>query len=216
MAYLKLFLSLLLILGLTGCLYLEEDIPPPMQFEVQGEKLVLHGVVFTDTLDLLKEQLAQNPQVDTLVLANVPGSADDEYNLLLAKFVRESGLNTHVPAGGLIASGGTDLFLAGVQRSIDNQACIGVHSWADNYGEEGNLLPKDHKFHKPYLEYFKAIGISPDFYWYTLDAASADDMYWMSKAEMNRFAMTSNTLSLATVEPNDIRQQRCDAIPDVE
>ena len=46
--------------------------------------------------------------------------------------VRNRGIATHLPADGEIASGGVDFFLAGVKRTAEAGAKIGVHSWADD------------------------------------------------------------------------------------
>ena len=65
-------------------------------------------------------------------MQNVQGSVDDEANIAAARLVRERGLNTLIPGSGMIASGGTDFFLAGVKRTVQPGAKIGVHSWTGN------------------------------------------------------------------------------------
>lgn len=41
----------------------------------------------------------------------------------------------HLVDNGVIASGGTDFFLAGTTRRIGDDTKIGVHSWSDDSNE---------------------------------------------------------------------------------
>ena len=130
-----------------------------------------------------------HPEVKNLIMLDVPGSADDEANLSTAKMVYERKMNTIVPRLGMIASGGTDFFLAGHYRCIDTfNTRIGVHSWSDGQGAEATNFPKGHEFHLPYINYYVAVGIeqqlAEDFYYYTIDAASADNIHWMTSEEL--------------------------------
>lgn len=168
----------------------------PMAFTIKGDKIVASGVIDETSLAKFKQAVAKAPQAKTLVLRYVEGSVDDDANLLLARFVRQKKFATYVPAQGLIASGGTDLFLAGVKRSLAAGACVGVHTWAadEENGEllEGRHLPRSDELHQPYLAYFDTIGISRDFYWYTLEAADSEEMHWMSRAEAKKYQLTTD------------------------
>ena len=98
------------------------------------------------------------------MLHSVPGSIDDAANFRLARMVRQAGLATRVPAGGLVASGGVDLFAAGVRRDAQPGACLGVHSWARggfNGTQTANDLPRDHRLHQVYLRYYREMGVDP-------------------------------------------------------
>jgi len=120
------------------------------------------------------------------VMQNVPGSIDDEINLLASREIRKHGIATHIPADGMVASGGTDMFLAGIKRTIEPGAKIGVHSWGG--GEQAATdYDRDHQVHVQYLNYYKEMNIDTDFYWYTLDAAPADDIHWMSEQDIAKY-----------------------------
>lgn len=41
--------------------------------------------------------------------------------------------------------------------------------------------------HKEYLDFFPKIGISNDFYWFTLEAATYTGMYYMTKADLQKY-----------------------------
>ncbi len=159
-------------------------------FEVRGHLAVVTGVLGASTPGRLLELALEHPEVDTLVLHDVPGSIDDESNLRAARFVRRLGYATHVPADGTVASGGTDFFLAGATRTAETGARFGVHSWG-GLGEEGSLVPADDPEHEKYLSFYRDMAIPEAFYWFTLHAASAEDIHWMTPVELERFRVLS-------------------------
>ena len=89
------------------------------EFTVEGDTLLMTGTINSKTLAQFNEIYAQNPDITTLVELSIPGSMDDDTMIALAYRVRELGLNTHLRARSEIYSGGVDLFLAGVRRTID-------------------------------------------------------------------------------------------------
>ena len=104
----------LLLIVMSGCLIDYE----PATFEVQGEQAVMIGVIDGTTPDEVQDLIDAHPNVTTIVMQDVEGSADDEANLVAARLVHQHGFHTHVPADGLIASGGVDFFLAGTTRTV--------------------------------------------------------------------------------------------------
>jgi pimeloyl-ACP methyl ester carboxylesterase/ATP-dependent protease ClpP protease subunit len=154
-----------------------------------SDTLYMNGVIGSDTLALMQTMFTTYPQISTLVMQNVPGSMDDEINLLASMEIRNRGINTHIPADGMVASGGSDMFLAGVKRSIAPGARIGVHSWSDGSGKVALDYPREHQAHIMYLDYYNAIAIPTDFYWYTLEAASADSIHWMTSEEITLYGI---------------------------
>lgn len=153
-------------------------------FEIDGAVATMSGVIDSTTPDAVQDLLDDHPNVTTISLANVPGSADDEANLSASRLVRSVGLATHVPSDGQIASGGVDFFLAGASRSFDDGARFGVHSWATGDGTEGIDVAADDPQHRLYLDYYAEVGIDDAFYWFTLNAAPANDIHWMTLAEL--------------------------------
>lgn len=143
---------------------------------------------------MLRDAFEANPDIKMMVLQFLPGSVDDESNLEASRLIRANGMTTVVPADGFVASGGTDMFLAGLRREIQSGACVGVHSWADGDGTEGKDIPRDDAEHQLYLSYYDEMGIDPDFYWFTLHAAEADGMHYMTNAEITRYAVASNSV----------------------
>lgn len=177
----------LILTGLAGCGGLDYT---PMDFTVEGNDIVAMGEIDDGVLDRFRDVTSAHPKADTLVLLSVGGSVDDDANLIFSREVRARSFTTLVPADGLIASGGTDLFLAGTERVLEPGACVGVHSWSGG-GEEGKDVPRNDPEHRKYLDYYREMGIPAAFYWFTLEAAPADEMHWMTAAEINRFGMTT-------------------------
>ncbi len=162
----------------------------PVTFVAQDTRIIATGTIDHTTLDAFNEVLVENPQADTLVLQYIEGSVDDDANVVFSRVVHEEGFDTVVPSNGMVASGGTDLFLAGRTRTLQPGACVGVHSWSGS-GIVATELPDDDPEHERYLDYFQDIGVDEAFYWFTLNAAPAEEMHWMTAAEADRFDMTS-------------------------
>ncbi|EEE37029.1 hydrolase, alpha/beta fold family [Rhodobacteraceae bacterium KLH11] len=163
----------------------------PVSFTAGEDQIVAAGTIDHTTLDAFEDIIEENPDIKTLVLQNIEGSVDDDANVVFSRVVRAEGFDTVVPSDGLVASGGTDLFLAGNRRVLEPGACVGVHSWGGG-GYVAADLPEGHPEHDRYLDYFDDINVDPAFYWFTLDAAPEDEMHWMTAAEVNRFDMTTH------------------------
>lgn len=159
--------------------------------ETNSTTVYMNGVINSDTLTVIKKLFADYPDVNTLVMQNVPGSMDDEINLLASREIRKQGIATHIPADGMVASGGTDMFLAGAVRTIEAGAKLGVHAWATDENEATDY-PKNHQEHVKYLQYYQEMGIPSDFYWYTIEAASADDIHWMTENEITKYGVLTD------------------------
>jgi len=166
------------------------------RFEVVGQDAFMTGVIGESTPERVDELLAEHPEVTRIVMLDVPGSMDDEANMVAVQKVHDAGLATHVPADGMVASGGTDFFLAGAQRTIEFGALLGVHSWSDGFGREGSEYAEDAEDHRLYLDFYEQVGVPDEFYWYTLDIASADDIHWMNSMEIAEYDLLSDPAGL--------------------
>ncbi|GAB5509029.1 MAG: hypothetical protein Rhims3KO_04300 [Hyphomicrobiales bacterium] len=156
-----------------------------------GEVAWLEGEIETRSLADFDHFMAGNPDTRLLIFYDVPGSGDDITNIALSARIRALGLDTYAPGDSFIASGGVDLFLAGVERTIDCGAQLGVHSWQAGDGVEGSELPRTDPEHHLYLDYYRSIGVADAFYWYTLEAASAADIHFMSDAEIAQHGLAT-------------------------
>ncbi len=169
----------------------------PACFIVASTTAQMHGVIDDSINATLDAMLAAHAQLGTIELINVPGSADDEANLRAGRRIYAAGVNTAVLSDSLIASGGVDFFLAGNQRRVEPGAMIGVHSWAAQSDDgsliQGSELPADHGQHQFYIQYYTDINLSDPagFYFYTLEAAPAESIHYMSAQEIMRFELAT-------------------------
>ncbi len=154
------------------------------------DTLYMEGVIYSGTLEDFSEIIESHPEVKTLTMVEVPGSIDDEINVQVSRIIRTQGINTYIPENGWVASGGTDMFLAGKERYRHPNTKIGVHSWA---GEKmkATKYPRDHEVHRKYLDYYNDITIDIDFYWFTLEVAPAEKMHWMTEQEIDKYRVIS-------------------------
>lgn len=150
----------------------------------------MDGVIKSKTLKNFNDLIDRYPNINLINIVNCDGSADDEINLQVAQLVYDMGINTHLNDNGLIASGGVDFFLAGVKRTRGTNTMIGVHSWSDG-SSEANEFPVGHANHLPYINFYVAIGFSQqaaeDFYYFTINAAPASDIHYMTEAEIDQY-----------------------------
>lgn len=162
----------------------------PAGFTVNGTVATMSGVIGSGFDTAVKNLLSAHPDLTKIVLTNAPGSDDDDANLKAALLVHEAGVSTEVLANSEIASGAVDFFLAGKQRIVADGARLGVHSWGGGDTPAAEL-PKDDEEHQKYLDYYRQIGIDEGFYWFTLEAASADDIHWMTADEIATYEVAT-------------------------
>ncbi|MCY4441313.1 MAG: alpha/beta hydrolase [Deltaproteobacteria bacterium] len=172
---------------LTGADF-DEPAGNRLRLSVRADLLFVKGVVNRRSARRVHKALLSAPDVGAVVLTLVPGSAHDPTNLQLGLMLRQANYTTYLPSGGLVASGGTDLLLAGVLRIVERGARIGVHSWSDG-SATGDTIAREAEAHRIYLDYYRALAIDQEFYWFTLQAAPADRVHWMNDSEMTMYSV---------------------------
>lgn len=161
-------------------------------FSISNDKntIVLNGIINSSALDKFKSLAEENQKIKRIEIMNCDGSINDEVNLKLAKYIFDNTYDIHLLDNGLIASGGTDLFLAGHKRSKGFNTRIGVHSWAGDK-ETATDFPIGHVNHLPYIKYYVSIGHTQqqaeDFYYFTINAAPANSIHWMTEEEITQY-----------------------------
>lgn len=122
---------------------------------------------------------------------DIPGSLDQEATIDAARLIRRFGLNTHIVSTGYVLSGGVDLFLGGVKRTIGAGAGVGVHSWRDVEHASDSIDLAD-PVHASYVNFYLAMGVPERFYWFTLDAAPAERIYFLSPEEFYDYRLVTD------------------------
>lgn len=183
----RLWLGLALVGGLLGCAVVDNAVDRT-RMSVQGSRLLISGEITSRTPRAFEALLEAHPDVRTLVPEIMQGSLDDLAVLRMGYFLRDRGMDTHLTAQSEIYSGAVDLFLAGNRRSMARGAVIGVHSWADGFGE-GTGYPRDAREHAGNVAYFRDMLGSDAFYWFTLQAAPSSGIHEMTPGEIARFGL---------------------------
>ncbi len=161
------------------------------QFHVHQSFAVAYGVIGSGTPSDVQNLIDNHPDVSTIVMLACPGSEDDQANLLAATRIYEQGYKMFLPLNGWIASGATDMFLAGSTRVVElTDDPVGVHSWSDGINEATDF-PVGHPNHQPYIDYYISVGFSEqeaaDFYYFTINAAPAQGIHWMTESELDQY-----------------------------
>ena len=158
--------------------------------QVRDDLLFVRGVINSGSDGEMIELLNGSPDVRTVVLTTVPGSMNDEVNVSLGRKLRNAGMTMYLPAQGMVASGGTDLLISGSRRIVEPGAMVGVHSWGA-FWRGGDKLPRDDPRHGLYLDYYRAMDVPEEFYWFTLESAPPEDIHWMTEDEIERYRIST-------------------------
>ena len=126
---------------------------------VDGRTVALLGETDSRSPAHFARLLRDYPGLARLEMVECPGTLDDRANLELGRMIRRAGLATVVPANGSVRSGAVELFLAGVERRIDNGAEFAVHSWRDEYGREASDFSIEAPQNRTYLDYYREMGM---------------------------------------------------------
>jgi hypothetical protein len=162
-------------------------------FRIEENRAFLQGELGSGTLQQVEYLIHQHPEVDTLVFENVPGSLNDDVNVSTGRLIREAGYTTIVPADGMVASGGVALFAAGLERTVEPGAHVGVHAWSiPGSAINPAQLPRQHEAHSGPRSYFEEmLPNGAAFYFFTLQAAPFAGVHWMTQAEVERFGLNT-------------------------
>lgn len=153
---------------------------------------IMNGVIDSNTPQHWDNFIAAFPDTKTMIMKDCPGSDDDDANLQAARKIRNQSLTIHLPTDAEIASGAVDLFLAGTTRTREIGSKIGVHSWSDGTNEATDF-EEGHANHQSYIDYYVEMGFTQEeaeaFYYFTINAAAAADIHWMTDEEIEQYKL---------------------------
>ncbi|RNF52666.1 alpha/beta hydrolase [Marinomonas hwangdonensis] len=184
------------VIFLTACSSsLEKNVVTPtregLDIEVSGDFAYLSGVLDQNLVSDLSNLIRRNPNVTELVLVDIPGSVDQQATMEGARLIRRLGLNTQIAPTGYVLSGGVDLFLGGVERSIGAGAGVGVHAWYDGTALDATSLGLNDPIHATYINFYLEMGVPERFYWFSLEAAPANRVYFLSPEEVYDYQLAT-------------------------
>jgi hypothetical protein len=164
------------------------------EFTINNDEALLSGTLGTHAYNQILEINADYPNVETIVLGSIDGSVNDDVNVETGRLIREAGYTAHLKSDSEIYSGGVDLFCSGLKRVREAGSVLGVHSWCCYQGLTADQLPEDSQGHDSQLTYFKEmLGTTngPAFYYYTINAATFDDVHTMTDAEIEQYGLVT-------------------------
>ena len=161
-----------------------------LEWRVEGSRAYGYGVTDSRSVGTIRNLVRDHPEVDVLVLQSMPGTRDVDMNRRIARRIRREELHTHIPADGVAASGAVDLFLAGVERTAECGARIGVHSWGSPLGFDAQDAVRDDQAPRQ-KALLRELGIDEGFYDFTREAAGADEIHYLTRDEMERWGVVT-------------------------
>ncbi len=166
----------------------------PLSLIADGDTARLYGSIKSESPEIVAAFLDANPATRTLAFVDMPGSSDDVAALEIARLIRASGLNTHLPSDARIESGAVMVFAAGVQRTAECGARAGVHAWWDTAGYSAQDVGPDHPGHAHFIAYYAQMGLPDNYYWFTMNAAPPEGMHMLSMNEMNEYGLLTSEI----------------------
>lgn len=188
--------SLILLLGVVASGCNKENISADDYgiFSSQDETtVIMDGLIDSDIPTYWSNYVADHPNTNRMIMKDCPGSTDDEANWEAARKIRMQDITIHLPANAEIASGAVDLYLSGTSRTREEGSKIGVHAWQDGNGTEATEYPVGHEEHQGAINYYVDMGFSQQdaeaFYYFTINAAAAADIHWMTNEEIEYYKL---------------------------
>ncbi len=157
--------------------------------------IAMNGTINGKTPSDFDKLVKAFPKAKKINMILCPGSEDDEANLLVSKKMHDQGFAFHLFSTSVVASGAVDMYVAGIKRTRELGSKIGVHAWGAGSGEPAaTSYPRGHKEHLKYIDYYVSVGFTQkqaeDFYYFTINAASADDIHYMTEMEIETYGLT--------------------------
>lgn len=174
---------------LAGCGTVE-NMSQTLQMRVEGQVLHMDGIINTRALRQFVQVLEDNPGLSVVAFGDIDGSLDDEVVAEMGYVLREQGLATRMGAGSEVFSGGVDLFLAGVERTVAAGGVVGVHEWQNSYGSARDYGHGSRQ-HEPTRGYIEDMLGTDAFYWFTIGAARFDEVHVMSRSELIKYGVVT-------------------------
>jgi hypothetical protein len=165
-------------------------------FYISSDTTIFYEGTSTGRVDKQFDKLILDyPHIVSMTFSShCPGSINDESLYIAANKVRSLGIKTILTSESVVESGAVDMFISGATREIADGAQIGVHSWSAG-SFDGADLPQDDEEHQMYLEFYNTMfedeAVGEEFYWFTLESASADDIHYMTSEEIDYFNLVT-------------------------
>ena len=159
---------------------------------VNDTTVFVNGDMSSRVDNQFKRLIKKYPNIKYIEMGECPGSRDDEEMFKAARKIRALGINIHLPTNAVIESGASDLFLAGVKRTMEPGAKIGVHRWSAGT-KEATDYAVGHEEHQIYISYYSdMLGdaiLGEELNYFIINAAPSDGMHFMTAQELEYFGV---------------------------
>jgi len=153
-----------------------------------GQRALLEGAILPGDAERIEKQLTElDPKPQGVILNSPGGSVQDA--LLLGRYLRDADLTTALRSGDICYSACPYLLAAGIDRSIPDDASVGVHQ---HYFGESTLLPafvavEDiQRGQGEVMAYLDDMGIDPLVMQHAL-VTPPDEIYVLLPQELERY-----------------------------
>ena len=143
------------------------------------------GVTFPYAINALQTDY---PWVKILILKEVPGGYGMEAIIDGMHMIYDAGMATVLEPDSMVASAGTDVFIAGKYRHAMAGAKLGIHEFG------GDAPQGEDKTTTAIRDFFTKVGIRDDFYAF-MRSKPHDTMYWLNPTELKKYNITNATLA---------------------
>lgn len=161
------------------------DMPNRLLFESDGDTLTLTGAIAPGDADRLQTHLTTLPAPPATLRLNSPGGAVHDA-LDIGRQIRAAGFDTTLRAGDICLSACPYMLAAGVTRTVDDAAQVGVHQ---HYFDTNTVLPAFlavadiQRGQAEVMGYLNAMGIDPLVMRHAL-ATPPDEIYVLLPEEL--------------------------------
>jgi len=153
----------------------------------KGQIARLYGQIDSSIDTKTANLIASNPDLHTIELVYVPWSFHDINNHKAGRMIRDAWLNTVVKKFGFIASGGTDLLMAWVNRTVEEWANVWVHAWTSPTHPTSWTLTATDPAHLEYINYFTEMWIESSLYRWTIQNTRPESIHWLTSDELDQY-----------------------------
>lgn len=172
-------------------------IEAPIAFSLaEGGVLSATGTIDEGAAARFADALQAHHGMVRTVALNSPGGALDDA-ILMARAIRDRGLDTVVPGGAVCASSCPLVLAGGVRRQVAETAAIGVHQFyasRDLAEDPAQVMADAQLATARIVRHLEAMGVEPAL-WFNALATPPQALYYLSAREMADYRLTTAPLT---------------------
>ncbi|WP_245409910.1 hypothetical protein [Pararhizobium haloflavum] len=164
-----------------------------LQFELLPEgTMLLQGAIDPGAADRFEQEIAERGEYVATIALDSPGGAVDDA-LAIGRLIRERGFGTRVESGALCASSCPIVLAGGIERTVNEEAVIGVHQVygaASDFPSAAHAMSQAQHTTAKVSRYLEAMGIAPGLWLRALETPP-DRLHYLTAQELEDFQVTT-------------------------